>query len=77
VRKVSGLQQDEDADGNLKVPVTAPPTSWNDFEALMGVRAGRFFTVEDDIKPHWDNYNDLGGLTELTDEQPKRASQGF
>jgi hypothetical protein len=82
IRKAPGVQfqdkdKDADADDTLNLPITTPPISWDAFQALMGTRASRFFAVEDDIKPHWDIYNDLGGLTDLTDKPSRRVSHIF
>ncbi|KAI0025015.1 hypothetical protein F4780DRAFT_490059 [Xylariomycetidae sp. FL0641] len=46
---------------DLDMPSPMSPTAWDYIKAVMEVKASN---MEEDIHPEWEQYNDLGGLTE-------------
>ncbi|KAI1094446.1 hypothetical protein F5B19DRAFT_58436 [Rostrohypoxylon terebratum] len=54
---------------SLEMPAPQAPTSWDYVKAVMEVKATSWMTAgdtdADDVHPEWEQYNDLGGLTEV------------
>ncbi|KAI1376741.1 hypothetical protein F4677DRAFT_445063 [Hypoxylon crocopeplum] len=48
---------------HIEMPTPKPPTAWDHVKAVMEVKATNWTT--DDVHPEWEQYTDLGGLTEL------------
>ncbi|KAI0128956.1 hypothetical protein BJ170DRAFT_354801 [Xylariales sp. AK1849] len=78
IRKAYTVKTHADTDDVLEMPISASSTAWDDINELVEVR-GTGFGPEDNVKFVWDDYNDLGGLTELKNvpPRPKRASTVF
>ncbi|KAI1759317.1 hypothetical protein GGR53DRAFT_150902 [Hypoxylon sp. FL1150] len=57
VRRVSSVVE------NIEMPTPQPPTAWDQVKARMEVKASSWFVGG--VMPEWEQYNDLGGLTEL------------
>ncbi|KAI1457204.1 hypothetical protein F4805DRAFT_198234 [Annulohypoxylon moriforme] len=72
LRKVSSVAT------SLEMPAPQAPTSWDYVKAVMEVKATSWMTGDntdaDDVHPEWEQYNDLGGLTEVHgNPAPSRA----
>ncbi|KAI0480086.1 hypothetical protein GGR56DRAFT_671239 [Xylariaceae sp. FL0804] len=66
--------EDEIDDRLLEMPRPRFPTAWDYIKAVMEVKAT---SMIDDIQPEWEQYTDLGGLTELKAEpEPYRTGTG-
>ncbi|XDG00602.1 hypothetical protein ABKA04_000217 [Annulohypoxylon sp. FPYF3050] len=63
IQKVSSMSP------SLEMPAPQAPTSWDYVKAVMEVKATSWMTAgdtdADDVHPEWEQYNDLGGLTEV------------
>ncbi|KAH8673552.1 hypothetical protein BX600DRAFT_207816 [Xylariales sp. PMI_506] len=66
----SGQTEKQDLHDLLQIPLPKSAT-WSNFKDVPEVRT---VPVENAFTTSWDDYNDLGGLTELKDVRPKRAS---
>lgn len=57
IRKVSSVPD------RIEMPAPKAPTAWDHVKAMMEVKASSWFS--NDVHPEWEQFNDLGGLTEL------------
>lgn len=58
---------------HIDMPAPRPPTAWEQVKAMMEVKASSWFA--NDVQPEWEQYTDLGGLTDLRPDAPATASQ--
>ncbi|KAI0841618.1 hypothetical protein F5Y06DRAFT_194912 [Hypoxylon sp. FL0890] len=62
IRKVSSVAS------HIEMPAPKTPTSWDYVKAVMEVKASSWMV--NDVHPEWEQYNDLGGLTEFSSGVP-------
>ncbi|XXH05157.1 hypothetical protein Hte_011582 [Hypoxylon texense] len=48
---------------HIEMPAPRPATAWEQVKAMMEVKASSWFA--NDVQPEWEQYSDLGGLTDL------------
>ncbi|KAI0382994.1 hypothetical protein F5Y04DRAFT_287580 [Hypomontagnella monticulosa] len=65
---------DSSAPSHIEMPSPKAPTAWDHVKAGLEVKATSWTpdTRELDVQPEWEQYNDLGGLTELRPRGPLR-----
>ncbi|KAI1393809.1 uncharacterized protein F4822DRAFT_26379 [Hypoxylon trugodes] len=51
----------------IEMPMPKAPTAWEYVKAVMEVKASSW-SPANDVQPEWEQYNDLGGLTEFSTE---------
>ncbi|KAI1771312.1 hypothetical protein F4818DRAFT_210158 [Hypoxylon cercidicola] len=51
---------------HIEMPAPRAATAWEQVKAMMEVKASSLFA--NDVQPEWEQYSDLGGLTELVPE---------
>lgn len=49
---------------HIEMPAPKTATAWEQVKAMMEVKASSWF-ANDDVQPEWEQYSDLGGLTDL------------
>ncbi|KAI1417685.1 hypothetical protein F5Y13DRAFT_201249 [Hypoxylon sp. FL1857] len=62
IRKVSSVAP------HIEMPAPKAPTSWDYVKAVMEVKASSWMTS--DVHPEWEQYTDLGGLTDFSSGVP-------
>ncbi|KAI1143945.1 hypothetical protein F5Y05DRAFT_11630 [Hypoxylon sp. FL0543] len=62
IRKVSSVAS------HIEMPAPKAPTSWDYVKAVMEVKASSW--MANDVHPEWEQYNDLGGLTDFDSGLP-------